>query len=186
MILAFTGAGISKDSGIGTFMENPQVRDKLYRTFAQQYPQIYRDTILQLYQSIEGAEPNDAHYALYDYGIDVITMNIDGLHELAGSNPITLHGTMPSEDELAYADTLWNKPVLYGDPAPNYQKALHKVNDLKEGDILLIVGASHHTGIAVEIREIAYHNGVDIIEIQDNAVEEVRKTLDNFKEKGRL
>ena len=93
---------------------------------------------------------------------------------------------MPSEEELAYADTLWNKPVLYGDPAPNYQKAITLVNRLGENDTLLVIGASMHTGISIDIREIAYANGANVIEIQDNAVEEVRKTLDALKEKGRL
>ena len=186
MILAFTGAGISKDSGIGTFMENPSVRDRLTRNFATNHPEEYRAVIRELYDTIQEAGPNDAHYALKDFDIDVITMNIDGLHEKAGSNTMTLHGVMPTEDELSYADELWNKPVLYGDPAPNYQKAMMKVNQLGEGDILLVVGASRHTLIAVEIRELAFRNGAEIIEIQENAIEEVRETLEDLQERGRL
>ncbi len=186
MIIAFTGAGISKASGISTFMENPDVRDQLHRSFATKHPKIYRETIRELYQTISEAQPNDAHYALADYGVDIITMNIDGLHEKAGSQVLPLHGTMPSEEELSYADELWNKPVLYGDPAPNYQKALEKVQKLGEEDILLVIGASRHTSIAVHIRELAYLNGVEIIEIQENAVEEVRETLQFLQEKGVL
>ena len=33
-ILAFTGAGISKQSNIPTFMERPDVREKLFRSYA--------------------------------------------------------------------------------------------------------------------------------------------------------
>lgn len=182
MILAFTGAGISKASGINTFMEQPEIRDRLHRSFATHHPELYRETIASLFKVIKNAEPNDAHRALAEYDIPVITMNIDGLHEKAGSVPIALHGRMPHEDELAYADLLFNKPVLYGDPAPNYQRAYQKVDSLGEGDILLVVGASRFTAVATDLREIAHANGAEIIEIQDNAEKQVRETLESLKE----
>ena len=53
MILAFTGAGISKDSGINTFMEMPEVRDRLYRTFATAHPQAYQETIRDLVNAVK-------------------------------------------------------------------------------------------------------------------------------------
>ncbi|MDE8338860.1 transcriptional regulator [Erysipelothrix rhusiopathiae] len=180
MILAFTGAGISKASGISTFMEQPEVRDRLHRSFATQHPEAYRETIAELYYIIQKAEPNDAHQALSEYNIPIITMNIDGLHEKAGSSPVALHGSMPNENELAYADQLFNKPVLYGDPAPSYRRAYEKVDSLKEGDILLVIGASRFTAVATDLREIAYANGAEIIEIQENAVEQVRETLESI------
>lgn len=186
MIIAFTGAGISRESGIATFMEQPDVRDRLYRSYATDYPESYNETIKQLHDVVSHAGPNDAHYALSDYNIPVITMNIDGLHEACGTDTMTLHGTLPSEDELSHANTLWNKPVLYGDPAPNYHKAMQKIDKLGSDDILLVIGASRHTAIAVEIRELAHSNDVEIIEIQENAVIEVRETLLNLQEKGRL
>lgn len=186
MIIAFTGAGISKDSGIQTFMENPSVRDRLTRNFATHYPENYRQTINEMADIIAHAAPNDAHDALYDYDIEIITMNIDGLHEKAGSKPMLLHGEMPQGEELLYADSLWNKPVLYGDPAPHYQKALMKIDQLTEDDILLVIGASMHTRIAVEIRELAFSNGVEIIEIQEDAQYEVRETLKDLKTRGKI
>ncbi|WP_159650035.1 SIR2 family NAD-dependent protein deacylase [Erysipelothrix aquatica] len=178
MILAFTGAGISKDSGINTFMEMPEVRDRLYRTFATAHPQAYQETIRDLVNAVKKAKPNDAHRALAEYKIPIITMNIDGLHERAGSTQVLeVHGVLPSEDEIEYAHELFHKPVLYGDPAPNYAKAIQKVSKLKSGDILLVVGASRYTQIAVQIREIAYMNGASIIEIQDDATSKVRDFL---------
>lgn len=179
-IIAFTGAGISKESGISTFMDRPDVRDRLYRSFAQKYPEEYRETVKVLSEEIRAASPNDAHYALADYKIPIITMNIDGLHEKAGSEPILLHGTLPNPEEYAYADELYNKPVLYGDPAPNYYRGLEEVMTLEEGDVLLVIGASLYTGIAVDIRQIARSKGARIIEIQDNAATKVRKTLEEL------
>ncbi|HZJ87131.1 MAG TPA: Sir2 family NAD-dependent protein deacetylase [Erysipelothrix sp.] len=186
MIIAFTGAGISSDSGIATFMENHAIRDRLTRKFASENPEQYRQTIAEMVDIVNQAGPNDAHYALKDYDIDIITMNIDGLHEEAGSSPLLLHGELPKGEELLYADSLWNKPVLYGDPAPNYGKALNKVNQLGEDDILLVIGASRHTKIAVEIREIAHVNGAEILEIQEDAAFEVREVLEELKTRGKL
>lgn len=73
---------------------------------------------------MNGAKPNDGHYALAEYHIPIITMNIDGLHKLAGSDALELHGGLPEDDEMDIAYSLYNKPVLYGDPAPNYQKLM--------------------------------------------------------------
>ena len=42
--------------------------------------------------------------------------------------------------DIAYS--LYNKPVLYGDPAPNYQKAYEMVFDLEPDDIFMVVGCS--------------------------------------------
>lgn len=180
MIVAFTGAGISKDSGISTFMENRSIRDRLTRSFASQYPENYRETIIEMAETASVSSANDAHYALFDFKIPIITMNIDGLHEKAGSQPLLLHGSLPNEDEYYLADQLFNKPVLYGDPAPNYPKAYQMVNKLKEGDTLLVVGASRFTKVAIELREIAHGNGANIIEIQEDAVFKVRETLEKI------
>ncbi|AMC94541.1 transcriptional regulator [Erysipelothrix larvae] len=177
MILAFTGAGISKDSGISTFMEKPEVRARLFRSFANQHPQAYNETITQLVNSMRDKKPNDAHHALFEYNIPIITMNIDGLHELAGSNPLTLHGTLPTDEELVYASQLTNKPVLYEDPAPNYAKAYEMVNELQSGDVFLVIGASFHTAIAHDLRVLAKSRGAEVVEIQDDAKTKVREYL---------
>ena len=128
-IIAFTGAGISKQSNIPTFMERPDVREKLFRSYANTHHEEYNEVIKQLKANMNGAKPNDAHYALAQYHIPVITMNIDGLHKLAGTDALELHGGLPEDDEMDKAWSLYNKPVLYGDPAPNYQRAYEMVYD---------------------------------------------------------
>ena len=100
-IIAFTGAGISKQSHIPTFMEAPEVREKLFRHFAERHHEEYNEVIRQLKANMNGAEPNDAHYALAEYGVPIITMNIDGLHRKVGSNALELHGGLP--EGAAYA-----------------------------------------------------------------------------------
>lgn len=184
MVIAFTGAGISKESGISTFMERPDVRDKLFRSYANKYPLSYNDTIRELKESMKDALPNDAHKALFEYKIPIITMNIDGLHEKAGSEVLALHGTLPSDEELSYAYKLYNKPVLYEDEAPNYIKAYDIVNKLTSKDILLVIGCSYHTSIACSLRDIAKSKGAKIIEINSNAATRVREVLEELSEKG--
>lgn len=182
-IIAFTGAGISKQSNIPTFMERPDVRAKLFRSYAQEHPQEYNEVICQLKENMNGAKPNDAHIALFEYHIPIITMNIDGLHKQAGSDALEIHGGLPEDDEMEYAYALYNKPVLYGDAAPNYIKAYKMINELEKGDIFLVVGCSYHTAIACDLREAARRSGAQIIEIQEDAAHNVRKVLEELLEK---
>ena len=179
-IIAFTGAGISKQSNIPTFMERPDIREKLFRDYANTHHEEYNEVVKQLKDNMNGAKPNDAHIALAQYKIPVITMNIDGLHKQAGSDALELHGGLPEDDEMDIAWSLYNKPVLYGDPAPNYAKAYEMIYDLKPGDIFLVIGCSFHTAIAVDLREVARSRGAKIIEIQEDAAHNVRKILDEL------
>lgn len=79
-VIFFTGAGISVDSGIPTFQEQPGIRERLARDFANEYPEEYRNTIRQMLDSCENASPNAAHIAIAEGGFPVITMNVDQLH----------------------------------------------------------------------------------------------------------
>ena len=130
---------------------------------------------------MNGAKPNDAHIALAEYGIPIITMNIDGLHRVAGSDAVELHGCLPEDDEMDAAWSLQGKPVLYGDPAPNYEKAYEMVFALEPGDVFLVVGCSFHTAIACDLRDIAEARGARVVEIQSDAAHNVRKTLEALR-----
>lgn len=133
---------------------------------------------------MNGAEPNDAHFALAEYKVPVITMNIDGLHKKAGSDALELHGGLPEDDEMDKAWALYNKPVLYGDPAPNYVKAYERTAELKPGDVFLVIGCSYHTAIACDLRDVAKHAGAKVIEIQEDAAHNVRKVLEELTRKN--
>lgn len=93
--LALTGAGISAPSGIPTFQsrwKGRPVRDFLSRLYRENDPVGF----FELFCAMEawcGAAPNGAHLALAEAGIPVITQNIDGLHQKAGSRLVLeLHG----------------------------------------------------------------------------------------------
>ena len=140
MIIAFTGAGVSKESGIDTFQDKPWIRERLTRSFAMFCPDEYRQVMRDFVDALSGKEPNDAHIALAEYNIPVITMNVDTLHEQAGTESlIKLHGRLPTEEEIPISDTLYNTPVLYGDSAPAYQDAYDMLDYMRKDDIFLVI-----------------------------------------------
>ncbi len=94
-----TGAGISAPSGVPTFQSSWKgrpIRSFLGRDYLERDPVGF----FELYCSMEAwtrVEPNEAHRALARLGIPVITQNIDGLHQKAGSREvIELHGNLRS------------------------------------------------------------------------------------------
>ena len=172
MILAFTGAGISKASGIPTFDEMGDLREKLERNFATRHKEEFNNIMAQLTAVCEQAEPNDAHMALAEYNIPVITMNIDSLHERAGSkNILEVHGSLRE-----------NNVVLYGDSAPLYTEALDWVDRLGNKDTILIIGTSFYTAFSSQVKRTADINNVNIVVINADAEHEVRKYLEENQE----
>ncbi len=140
MILAFTGAGIPRHPVSPLFAEQPGIRDCLTRSYAIQHPAEYGKVIADMQKACDAAAPNDAHLALAEYDVPVITMNVDGLHQKAKSRHIlAIHGTLPDI-------------VLYDDPAPLYEVAHNWVFQLREGDFFLIVGTSYYTNISVQLK----------------------------------
>jgi NAD-dependent deacetylase len=107
-VVALTGAGIGRPSGIPDFRsesglwskDDPMEAASIY-TF-QNNPQRFFDWLRPLMDMMLAAEPNPAHLALVDLerkGVltSVITQNIDGLHQRAGSNTVyELHGNIQS------------------------------------------------------------------------------------------
>jgi NAD-dependent deacetylase len=105
-IAIFTGAGISKESGVETFRdskdglwENHNIEDVCtmdgWRKDREKVLNFYNDRRRQL----PTVEPNDAHKGLVrledSYDVTIITQNVDDLHERAGStNIIHLHGEL--------------------------------------------------------------------------------------------
>ena len=103
--VAFTGAGISTESGIPDFRSpggvwsrhQPVMYDEFVASRAARVR--YWKMRVEAYRDFASAKPNDGHLALArleQIGLlqAVITQNIDGLHQLAGSRRVTeLHGT---------------------------------------------------------------------------------------------
>ncbi len=107
-IVFFGGAGVSTESGIPDFRSVDGLYHQKYdyppetilsRSFFERNPEafykFYRDKLV-----IRGAKPNAAHIRLAELEAEgklraVITQNIDGLHQAAGSkNVLELHGSV--------------------------------------------------------------------------------------------
>jgi NAD-dependent deacetylase len=109
-IVVFTGAGISTESGIPDFRSPGGIwsqynsEDLTYQRFlsAESYRKIYWEYDRARYPAMRDAMPNAAHMAVVELEktgrmAALITQNIDGLHQKAGSSPkkiYELHGTV--------------------------------------------------------------------------------------------
>ncbi|MBX5436163.1 MAG: iron dicitrate transport regulator FecR [Alicyclobacillaceae bacterium] len=97
-LVAVTGAGISKPSGlplveeqVGGVALRDFFRPELLERDPVRYYEIYREWVIRWRQ----AAPNPAHYALARRGVWVVTQNVDGLHRDAGTEHlIELHGNL--------------------------------------------------------------------------------------------
>lgn len=104
-IVVFTGAGISKESGLSTFRDSDGIWSK-YNPDIVATPQGFEsdpETALMFYNerraAVAKAAPNHAHIVLAQlektHNVTVITQNVDDLHERAGSsNVLHLHGEL--------------------------------------------------------------------------------------------
>ena len=107
-IVFFGGAGVSTESGIPDFRSVDGLYNQKYdyppetilsATFYRQHPEeffrFYRDKLI-----IHDVKPNKAHIALAELEKKgklkaVVTQNIDGLHQMAGSKRVyELHGSI--------------------------------------------------------------------------------------------
>lgn len=101
-IVALTGSGISAASGIKTYRAAGSQWDEYANGIA--HARSYGNHLPVLWQhwtamgkAIDAADPNAAHIALAQVNAGIITQNVDGLHQEAGSGTvIELHGDMRS------------------------------------------------------------------------------------------
>ena len=176
-IAVLTGAGVSAESGLGTYRDNGGLWDNYDPMEVASIEGWYRNRalVLDFYNQrraqLKDARPNAAHEAIAglekQYNVDVITQNVDNLHERAGSSRVLhLHGELTkvrpengvydrTASEAEVIDVGY-RPVILGDLAPNGSQLrphivffgeavpnIEKAIDLvSRADILLIVGSS--------------------------------------------
>ncbi|MBN2520768.1 MAG: NAD-dependent deacylase [Bacteroidales bacterium] len=169
-LVVLTGAGISAESGLRTFREMGGLWEE-YDVYEVASPQgwtankelvlrFYNDRRKQLYE----VEPNAGHLGLVElekyFDVEIITQNIDDLHERAGSSKILhLHGEIKKarstvDPSLVYEIKGWElnigdkcekgsqlRPhvVWFGEAVPAFQQA---VEITEKADIFVVVGTS--------------------------------------------
>lgn len=175
--MVLTGAGISTESGIPDFRGPDGLWSKvdpMYVFHAETFiyrPEVFYKTGLPLMGHLQAARPNAAHRViaeLEEAGLvwRVVTQNVDGLHQKAGSrNVFEMHGHLRSATCLKCRSVIsWDrlvemvsageipprhegcggvfKPdaVFFGDPLPpDFYDCCREVS---ESDLLLVVGSS--------------------------------------------
>jgi NAD-dependent deacetylase len=168
-LVVLTGAGISAESGLKTFRDS----DGLWEGYAIEEVATPRawardpEQVLKFYnerrQAVRYAQPNRAHQILAElqdfFDVEIITQNIDDLHERAGSHKVLhLHGEIfkkhsefdtelmeevyedMSIGELAPDGGRWRPAIVwFEEPVPKMMEAVPLV---RTADLFLVVGTS--------------------------------------------
>lgn len=168
-LIVLTGAGVSAESGIKTFRdadglwEGHNVMEVASPEGYLENPELVLDFYNQRRKQLLEVAPNKAHYNLANlenyFDVEIITQNVDDLHERAGSTKIThLHGELLKvrsavnesnvldwRKELVLGDLCSEKSQLrphivwFGEMVPLLEKAI-KIT--QTADILVVIGTS--------------------------------------------
>ena len=192
-----TGAGISAESGISTFRDSGGLWDKYpvmevasAEGFARN-PALVHEFYNTRRKELIAVEPNDAHRGLVeledDYEVNIITQNVDNLHERAGSkNVLHLHGELmkirsmrvdsrvyeltPDNLETSvdtrdeYGDAVRPHIVFFNEAVPNIEPAIVLV---QQADIFVVIGTSLNVYPAAGLLRYV-RPGVDVYYIDPN------------------
>jgi NAD-dependent deacetylase len=169
-IVILTGAGISAESGISTFRDSNGLWRK-HRIEEVASPVAWHNNplmVLEFYnqrrKQLFEVEPNAAHFAIVDlekkYDVQIITQNVDDLHERAGSTKVVhLHGELKKarstiDENLVYELDDWElnwgdkcekgsqlRPhiVWFGETVPMIEQA---ARICMYADIFMVIGTS--------------------------------------------
>ena len=171
-LVVLTGAGMSAESGISTFRDSGGLWEK-YKIDDVATPNAWRKNpalVLDFYnqrrKQLLSVKPNAAHIDLAelekDFDVQIITQNVDNLHERAGSTSILhLHGELmkvrstelqeevfdvsPEKIEVNIGDKcpkgyqLRPHIVWFGEAVPEIENAIRIT---EQADIFLVIGTS--------------------------------------------
>ena len=169
-IVVLTGAGISAESGIQTFRDSDGLWNK-YRFEELASPAAWArdpELVLNFYnwrrKIVWDAQPNEGHKALLrleaKFDVQIITQNVDDLHERAGSNKVLhLHGEIRKarstlDENLVYDLDHWElklgdtcergsqlRPhiVWFGEAVTSISPAIDLAS---KADIFIVIGTS--------------------------------------------
>jgi NAD-dependent deacetylase len=169
-LVILTGAGMSSESGIKTFRDSGGLWEE-YDVSEVATPQAWvrnRDLVLRFYnerrQQLASSKPNEGHLGLARlekyFDVQIITQNIDDLHERAGSTKVLhLHGELTKArstadpsliydigykdinrgDNCAKGSQLRPHIVWFGEAVPMMDEAANLAGN---ADIFVVVGSS--------------------------------------------
>ena len=197
-IVFFGGAGVSTESGIKDFRSKDglyKLQSKYGRPYEEMLSHTYfmehTDTFYQFYREFminTEAKPNAAHKYLAELekrkSLTIVTQNIDGLHQMAGSkNVLELHGSihrnycmrcheffnlndllkMPSTPRCPHCGGLIKPDVVLYEEGLDQDVLYGAVDAISKADLLIVAGTSLAVYPAAGL--IRYFNGKDIVVI---------------------
>lgn len=210
-LVVFTGAGMSQESGLKTFREmgglweQYNVEDVASIEGWYRNPQLVMDFYNQRRKQLLEAKPNAGHFGIAKledlFDVNVITQNVDDLHERAGSTKVLhLHGELMKvrstvDHDLVYTMDHWElkfgdkcekgsqlRPhiVWFGEPVPELYNAIPIV---EKADILVVVGTSLAVYPAAGLINYAKPE-IPIFVIDPNLPVVIRKNVTFIEEKA--
>ena len=188
-IVAVTGAGISVASGLPTLeaaMRGRPLREMFRSDMAQRHVREYQQFYEKMTREWRNAKPNAAHRALADRRVRVVTQNVDGLHQRAGSRDvIELHGALhrvrcsgcrtplpvrsPAAAKPRCASCgglLWPDLVWEGEPVHGWLQAQNWVS---AADLLLVVGTRLAMAPVRQLPAVARQAGAPVLLVNREA-----------------
>lgn len=199
-LVVFSGAGMSAESGIRTFRdsnglwENYDIQQVATPEAWKRNPALVQRFYNEHRKNILEAQPNEAHQyiaKLQDhYDVQVITQNIDDLHERAGNqNVLHLHGNIrlakSSGPDAQYTTQFYEvngwkldleqdfcpdgyplRPhvVWFGEAVPAYEEAIRLV---QSADIFIVIGSTLSVyPVAALVHEIPHYTKAYYIDPQ--------------------
>ncbi|MDE7412033.1 MAG: NAD-dependent deacylase [Paramuribaculum sp.] len=171
-LVVLTGAGVSAESGVSTFRdsgglwENYPVMDVASADGFARNPKLVHEFYNMRRRELLKVEPNSAHRAIAEleqwYHVDVITQNVDNLHERGGSARVLhLHGELMKVRSLRHPERIYELSVDnldtsvdtrdgYGDPVrPHivfFQEAVPAIEPaieiMEQADVVVVIGTS--------------------------------------------
>ncbi|MEP7320503.1 MAG: Sir2 family NAD-dependent protein deacetylase [Saprospiraceae bacterium] len=168
-IVVLTGAGMSAESGLKTFRdsdglwENHRIEDVATPDAWHRNPHLVLEFYNQRRKQLNSCAPNSAHQSLVlleeKYDVQIITQNVDDLHERAGSiKVIHLHGELFKVRSTLYPELIYDwtddlnigelcqrggqlRPhiVWFGEEVPLLERA---IEECMTADYCVIIGTS--------------------------------------------
>ena len=214
-IVVFTGAGVSADSGLATFRDadglwaNYHIEDVCTpealarnRALVIEFYNLRRKELLK-------TKPNAAHEAIAElekwFDVEVVTQNVDNLHEQAGSSRVThLHGELmklrsqsnPSlivpiegweqglDDRAEDGSLLRPHIVFFGESVPMFDRATEIA---READVMVVVGTSLAVyPAAMLVRYARAGVPIYVVDPGDPDTSMIRNPLTHIKERGAI
>lgn len=185
--VVFTGAGVSAESGLGTFRgsdgmwEKYRIEDVCTHEAWLRNPELCVEFYNMRRRDALAAQPNEAHYAITRLqqafpDTRIITQNIDDLHERSGSHDVVhLHGEITklrSENNETATVPISDWEQHYGDRHPDGSLLRPYIVFFGEGvpyfplaceiasqaDVLIVVGTSLNVYPAASLLQYAPHS----------------------------